>query len=146
MNIRCMNVADVDQVKRIEDQSFPKPWSKNELISETSSGIALIIEEGNRICGYLFARRIIDEIEILNIAVDPTYRNKGIGKRLISEIINISEKDEVRKIFLEVRASNSKAIELYKKSGFKRFSLRKAYYHDGEDAVLMNYTSDAKQF
>lgn len=135
INIRKMLLDDLEQIRQIEARSFPAPWSKEQISAEIGN-IALVAEDG-RIVGYLFARQVLDEVELLSLAVVPESRGQGIGKRLLSELIALVKAGQAVKIFLEVRESNSSAIRLYEKTGFRRFSIRKAYYQDGEDAVVM---------
>jgi [ribosomal protein S18]-alanine N-acetyltransferase len=114
-------------------------WSKESYEQAHASGqIVLIAETNNRICGFLVARIIADEAEILNTAVDPAHRGKGIGTLLLTTAISAVQAHTVKSIFLEVRESNSAAIAFYTKQGFAKTAQRREYYSaPTENAVVM---------
>ena len=96
-----------------------------------------VYEFENKIIGYIIEQRCQDEIELLSIAIDKTFQSKGFGKFfLIKFLQNIPANSSV---FLEVKRSNLIAISLYIDLKFIIMSERKKYYHNGEDALLMNY-------
>jgi ribosomal-protein-alanine N-acetyltransferase len=131
---------DIAQILGIEKESFPTPWPENafaqELINPTAlCGVARCI---TGICGYIFCRCIIDEMEIHTIAVAKEFRRQGIGLRLIEYACSEAAKKSVRSIFLEVRMSNTAARKLYLQYGFKEVYTRPGYYTDpNEDGVVM---------
>ncbi|MBU0629787.1 MAG: ribosomal protein S18-alanine N-acetyltransferase [Candidatus Margulisbacteria bacterium] len=121
---------DIKQVVEIESRSFSFP--KPESIFREDEHKYLVAREGNKVVGYIGIEKILDETHIINMAVDPDYRGKGIAKRLMQHVLN---DDDV--FFLEVRTSNDQAKKVYERYGFKIISTRKAYYPDGEDALVM---------
>lgn len=141
MNIKIRNLEEQDlpYVLEIASQSFSIPWSlnsfKNELLNPHS--ILRVAEFSGEIVGYIVLRKILDEAELLSIAVKPELRRKGIATELIKNVLN-ELKDSVKTCFLEVRVSNKKAISFYEKIGFKKVGLRKKYYLlPEEDAIIM---------
>ncbi|GLI54049.1 ribosomal protein S18-alanine N-acetyltransferase [Thermodesulfovibrio yellowstonii] len=141
MNIKIRNLKehDLSRVLEIANQSFSIPWSlksfKNELLNPHS--ILKVAEFNGEIVGYIVLRKILDEAELLSIAVKPELRRKGIATELIKNVLN-EVKDSVKTCFLEVRVSNKEAISFYEKIGFKKAGLRKKYYLlPEEDAIIM---------
>jgi ribosomal-protein-alanine N-acetyltransferase len=114
-------------------------WSKESYEQAHASGqIVLIAEIQTQVCGFLVARIIGDEAEILNTAVDPAHRGKGIGTLLLTTAISAARAHTVKTIFLEVRESNSAAIAFYAKHGFAKTAQRREYYGGPtENAVVM---------
>lgn len=139
INIRNLEEKDLPQVLEIAKQSFTVPWSeksfKKELFNKNS--LLKVAEIEGEIVGYVVFRRILDEVELLSVAVSPFFRRKGIATQLIKETLN-EIKDSVKECFLEVRISNEEAIRLYEKLGFLRIGIRKKYYLlPEEDAIIM---------
>src|SRR5262249_10589773 len=93
--------------------------------------------EGGHVLGYLLFWHVTDELHVINVAVAPAERRKGIGRALVGELLSYARANAVAKILLEVRASNAAAIALCESAGFTRFNVRPRYYNDGEDAVEM---------
>jgi ribosomal-protein-alanine N-acetyltransferase len=114
-------------------------WPKESYGRAHSSGqIVLIAEINGRICGFLAARVIADEAEILNMAVDPAYRRKGIGSTLLSAATSAAQAQNAKNIYLEVRESNSAAISFYRRHGFEKTTERRGYYRSPtENAVVL---------
>ncbi len=137
-DISSINKNDINSVLEIEKNSFSHPWSKQLFLEELDNSYSLCLKavskEGD-LFGYIMLRKIVDEVHLLNIAVKKEVRNKGVAKALISE----AQKHfaDLLCIVLEVRVSNKPAIELYKKLGFEQLYVRKRYYPDGEDALIM---------
>jgi ribosomal-protein-alanine N-acetyltransferase len=125
-----MKEKDICQVVEIEKKSFNFP--KPEAIFREDEHKYLVAKEENRVVGYIGIEKILDEVHIINMAVDPEYRKQGIGKRLMQHILNDEEV-----FFLEVRVSNENAKKIYENYGFKVINIRKGYYADGEDANVM---------
>jgi len=135
LKIVPMTENDLAQVVEIERASFNAP--KDESIFRHDENKYLVARNGGRIVGYIGLEKIAGETHIINMAVDPEHRKRGIGKQLIEKILN--DKDV---FFLEVRVSNSAAQRLYEKYGFKNVGIRKNYYSDnGEDAYIMRRES-----
>lgn len=138
--IRNMTEADLDAVLTIEQACFPRGWSRNlflaELASERSS--CVVAEQDGRVVGYLCLTVLLDEAEILNVAVDPARQRGGIGNRLLQYACDEALRRGAVVLRLEVRATSSPAIALYQRWGFRQTGLRKGYYEDRIDAVLMD--------
>ena len=90
---------------------------------------------GRTLCGYISVYHTADELEILNLAVSPDLRRRGLGRRLLRTALRLAAKGGIMNVLLEVRAGNAPAVSLYESCGFQRVGLRKGYYVDtGEDA------------
>ena len=135
--IKKLTINDVDYIEQIfnlekdifKNSAFSKESTENLVKADNSFIYAYLIDE--KICGYLMVLDSIDVYEILAIATIEEYRNKGIAQELLDKI-------KTKDIFLEVRKSNEKAINFYKKNNFKQISIRKGYYSDPtEDAIIM---------
>lgn len=140
INIRKMEITDVEQVHEIESLCFPTPWSLDSFRQEMENPMAfyLIAEVGGRVAGYAGIWQIIDEGHITNVGVHPGFQGMGIGEKLMRELIKESEKRLLFNMTLEVRVSNIPAINLYKKLKFHEAGVRKGYYTDTrEDGLIM---------
>jgi len=136
-----MRESDLDEVADIARQSFTSPWSRamfeNELLKNPFSD-QILVRDGRRICGYLFMMVLFDECHLLDLAVHPEYRRKGVAKMMLRSLIETIGKKKISKIFLEVRISNRIAIALYEHFGFVQIATRKGYYTSPqEDAVIL---------
>lgn len=140
--IREMAISDVETVAEIESESFLDPWTEKMFLDLFSSPVYknYVVTENDEISGYMSVIATKYVFEIINIAVKKEKRNKGLGFALINKAKNTAKDIRADKIFLEVRKSNSAAIGLYLKSGFKFDGERKGYYPDGEDALLLSCT------
>ena len=142
VGIRLVRATDLPDVSRIERASFADPWGPGDFrsVMESPQTIFLVavdeISEG--IVGYAVALTVLDESEILNIAVDPPMRGRGLGGRLLdAAIAGVVGRGAVA-AFLEVRESNSAARELYRSRGFEELSRRRGYYRTPvEDALVL---------
>ncbi len=155
--IRPLTYADLPQVIAIERRAFPTPWSLSMFVLELSrpSGVCLAaVEEGEyadgdgllraspRLLAYLICSRYGDAWHLMNIAVDPDMRRRGIATALLEELF--SRAGEGTGYTLEVRTSNAAAIRLYERFGFRAAGMRRRYYQDtGEDALIMWRTGTA---
>jgi len=129
------------QVYEIEQMSFSVPWSKGILadIPELNWIKFFVVLENNAVIGYCGMNHVLDEGEIINIAVHPDHRGRGIADLMMREMITYSEANKIVLLMLEVRSSNIVARSLYKKYGFYDVGIRPKYYtKPDEDAVLMN--------
>lgn len=139
---KFMDEGSVNDIFNISKECFSTPWSiesiKAELTNPLAKYIIALDEENNAVVGFVGAWIIVGEASITNIAVTSNYRNKGIANYLIKSLIKTCLDLNCYLINLEVRASNIKAQNLYKKNGFLVDGLRKGYYEDNkEDAILM---------
>ena len=129
--IEPMKKRDLSEVVAIENLSFNAPKPESVFIEDEHK--YLVARDDGEIVGYIGIEEISGEKHIINMAVRPESRRKGVGKRLIERVLN---KKDV--FFLEVRVSNEPAVKLYEKFGFINVGLRKKYYQDnGEDAIIM---------
>jgi ribosomal-protein-alanine N-acetyltransferase len=138
LTVRSLGYGDLPQVLAIERRAFATPWSLSMFVLELSkpSGICLAAVEGKRVRGYLICARYADVWHLMNIAVDPDLRRRGIATALLEAMIERAGPGE--SFTLEVRPSNPGAIRLYERFGFRMAGMRKRYYSDtGEDAVIM---------
>ena len=138
----------IDEVFKIEKESFSDPWSKNifhslldypfavSLIAVEMSGSA---DNTGEVVGYFIFYDIFPECQILNVAVKESRRNRKIATRLFYAVFEYAKSANLTEFYLEVRQSNEKAVALYKKFGFKIDGVRKDYYKNPkEDAILMS--------
>ncbi|MEG1931146.1 MAG: ribosomal protein S18-alanine N-acetyltransferase [Anaerovorax sp.] len=134
----------IDQLAQLDKLCFAQPWSRASFqkeIEENQLALYLVAEIDGETVGYAGLWKVGDEGHITNVAVHPHYRKRGIGKALMAVLVDFTEKQGVNFYTLEVRASNEKAIGLYKQFGFEAAGLRKKYYGDNqEDAIIMNKT------
>ena len=139
IEIRRVRIDDISAIVEIEKNSYPDPWSvkmfEGELQLEFSNFFAAI--KGSEIAGYICLWTVSDEGQITNITVKECFRKKGLGSILMKYIIDISYAMKIKKMFLEVRASNYPALSLYEKFGFKKIGVREKYYSNSDNAVVM---------
>lgn len=132
--------AILPQIQHIEQQSFSVPWTETmlRLQLEPDSHVFLTAEEDGAVVGYVGLMFVLDEGYISNVAVRPDCRRRGIADALLDELERRSRTLLLRFLTLEVRESNSAAIALYEKHGFRTVGRRKNYYEKPrEDALLM---------
>lgn len=138
IDIEPMTAAHVDRMEEIERLSFSVPWSRELLEAELTNPYVfylVALSEGD-VAGYIGIESVLDEGRVLNIAVHPIYRRRGIGCALMSAALEIC--GGLESLTLEVRESNSPAIALYSGFGFKPVGKRRSYYEKPtEDALLM---------
>lgn len=140
VQIREMQIDDLEEVMEIENNNFSKPWTETGFFSFLirNDTLFLVAEKNENICGYCGVVMVTDEGDITNVAVSKQYQNQGIGGMLVDELIHRTKEAGVTRLFLEVRASNRPAIHLYQKKGFEQNGIRKNYYEAPvEDALLM---------
>jgi [ribosomal protein S18]-alanine N-acetyltransferase len=138
VEIRRLTYADLPQVVAIERRAFSTPWSLAMFVLELSkpSGICLAAMVEDELTGYLVCSRYDTVWHVMNIAVEPERRRRGIGSALLVALLERVGSDA--RITLEVRRSNSGAVALYERFGFRSAGVRRRYYADnGEDAVIM---------
>lgn len=140
MTIESMTVDDISQVAEIERQIFSIPWSEKAFRNsmESDNTIYIVAKENNNVAGYAGMYLSFEEGNITNVAVNPLSRRKGIGEKIVRDILNRAYEKGVRDVFLEVRETNSVAITLYEKIGFKEEGIRKNFYDKPrENALIM---------
>ena len=145
MKIRKAEPKDAGSISKIEELSIKRPWSiiLIEKDLETNPNASYwVAEEGGTVQGFIGVHNIVGEINITNVAVHPNYRRRGAADELMKAMKSEFDArkaggDDIVGITLEVRQSNTPAIKLYEKYGFIAEGIRKGYYSDGEDAVIM---------
>lgn len=139
MKIERMQISDLNEVMAIEKLSFRLPWKKSYFLYDMNrpNAYCLVAKENDKLVGYLVAWKIEDQLHLANIAVHPNERKKGIGSQLLKAILAIGKELKCKNIFLEVRESNFVAQNFYRKFGFTHILTQKNYYHDGEDALIL---------
>ena len=138
--IKSMTPEDVSAVHQVEEACFSTPWSLESFqdIFRFGENYYLTAWEEDKIVGFIGLMAVAGEGDITNVAVLPSHRKKGIGDRLVKEMLILAKEKEIKKIMLEVRASNQAAIHLYEKYGFEFLCIRKKYYQKPvEDANIM---------
>ncbi len=150
ITIDRMAREDIDQVLAIEQASFTMPWSRNLFLSEfRNPKVSLMLvarspESGSRIISYIVCWVVADELHILDLATEPSWRRKGIARMLVLAAIRQGNAVGALRAYLEVRASNTAALLLYEGLGFTRSLVREGYYDmPVEDAVVMSLERDA---
>lgn len=141
MKAEILNLDErfLDEIDLIERDSFRDPWSKNAYLNEIANPVATykVITVDDKCVAYGGFWKIIDEGHITNICVKKEFRKKGFGKMLMEALMLEAKKQEIKAVTLEVRVSNLGAIRLYENCGFISAGVRKKYYADNEDALIM---------
>jgi ribosomal-protein-alanine N-acetyltransferase len=147
VRLRRLAYSDLPTVISIERRSFPTPWSLAMFVLELSkpSGICLAAEDDHgSLIGYLVCARYDDVWHLMNVAVHPERRRRGIARELIERMFQ--DAGSGARFTLEVRVSNTPAIEMYERFGFRHAGRRRRYYHDnGEDALIMWFAASAEE-
>ena len=140
VDIRALTLPDLNAIEEIERRSYTTPWSRSMFAGELAKPAALCLgafEEG-RLAGYLIVSRYVDAWHVMNIAVAPAFRRRGIATALLDKLFELTEDASKRGYTLEVRVSNDGAIKLYERLGFSARGIRRGYYTDNrEDALIM---------
>jgi [ribosomal protein S18]-alanine N-acetyltransferase len=144
IELRLLGLGDLRAIEEIERRSYPTPWSRSmfagELAKPSSICLGAFEAEGEdgELCGYLVVSRYVDAWHVMNIAVDPDHRGRGIGTMLLERLFELTADDARRGYTLEVRVSNATAISLYERLAFEARGIRRGYYTDNrEDALIM---------
>ena len=138
-DIRTMISADLDEVLVIEQASFRTPWNREHFESELSGRHSfpfVAVREGT-VVGYVCLMSLFEEAQILDIAVSPQQRGRGIARLLMEHACAVAREKKAEVLTLEVRASGAAAIGLYRHAGFRQVGIRANYYDSTEDALLM---------
>ena len=134
-----MTFEDVKTVAQIEKECFSLPWSEASFEDSLArEDTVFLVCEDQEVVGYIGMYLSFEEGEITNVAVTPSYRQRGCGNLLIQAIKEEAKARAAESVILEVRVSNVPAISLYKKHGFEEIGIRKNFYeHPSEDAIIM---------
>ncbi|MCJ0765877.1 ribosomal protein S18-alanine N-acetyltransferase [Variovorax terrae] len=135
--------ARLDEVAAIEQTAYAHPWSRGNFADSLRSGYqAQLLTAGEQILGYFVAMKGVDEVHLLNITVVPASQAQGWGRVMLDALSIWSRGQGAQWLWLEVRVSNQRALQIYERHGFRRVGERKNYYpaHGGqrEDAVVMS--------
>ena len=142
VEVRRLQLRDLNAIEDIERILYPTPWSRSMFAGEIGKPTSLCLGafegETDRLVGYLIVSRYVDAWHVMNVAVAPEQRRQGIAERLLCELFDRTGVEDRRGYTLEVRVSNSDAIALYEKLGFRSHGVRRGYYTDNrEDALIM---------
>ena len=144
IQVRSMRTADIEVVVEIEAQTFSSPWHEETFSTLLDrSGVELLVMEDDAegVIGYAVLWCVLDQGELANVAVAPGRRGRGLGRHLISRVLDVARDRGVTKMYLEVRSSNDRALEIYRRFGFTEVGLRRGYYDEPrEDARIMMAT------
>lgn len=144
MRLREMNLADLDEVMRIEQSVHAHPWTRGNFTDALNGdSVCKVYGDGGKILGYMVLMPAVDEMELLDIGIDAAHQRKGLGRKLLDESMKIARGMNMRRMLLEVRPSNVAALGLYRAAGFCEIGLRRGYYptdNGREDAIVMECT------
>ena len=141
-NVRAMTGEDMEDILDIENDSYPRPWQRQHFLDELFSdhSFSLVVTGPDEsILGYICLRTLFEEGHILNVAIRRSFRKIGLGRLLLEKGLETCREKGAKTIYLEVRTSNKAAISLYEQIGFVSTGIRRRYYENGEDAVLMQF-------
>ncbi len=138
VKLRPMLAEDIPEVWALEAEIYPEPWSEGVFREELSrdNRVYLVAEEAGTICGYGGLMLVEDDAHITTLAVSPAARQRGLGTRIMLNLVEAGLAAGARHLTLEVRVSNLPARDLYRRFGFAPVGLRKNYYAS-EDALVM---------
>ena len=140
MEVVPMRRCHVPQVAALEKVCFSDPWSEQSVAGELSNPLSvwLVCVEKDRVLGYVGSQTVLGETDMMNVAVSPDARRRGIGEKLILELVERLRERDSHCLTLEVRATNAPAIALYEKLGFTQVGRRPNYYRNPkEDALIL---------
>ncbi len=141
MIIRRLQTSDLGAIERIERRSYPTPWSRSMFAAEFAKPSSICLGAFDAQAGlvaYLIISRYVDAWHVMNVAVEPEHRGRGIATVLFDRLFELTAADRRRGYTLEVRISNTAAIRLYERLGFSSRGIRRGYYTDNrEDALIM---------
>ena len=143
--IRKMTIDDIEQVIAIDRMSFSLPWPERSFrfeLTDNPASRCWVAEMDGKLVGIIVVWLIVDEAHVATIATHPDFRRQGVAKKLLSHALRELSYEGAQSSFLEVRASNVVAQEMYRKFGFEESGVRPRYYRDNdEDAFLMTLES-----
>ena len=148
MKIELMTADHVPQIAELEKICFNDPWSEKSIASELDNRLSLwlVAMDGDRVAGYVGSQSVLGETDMMNIAVHPDFRRRGIAEELVMKLVEELKVRGNHSLMLEVRASNEPARNLYEKLGFQQVGLRKNYYRNPkEDACILRKEFEYEQ-
>jgi ribosomal-protein-alanine N-acetyltransferase len=144
IELRALALSDLRAIEEIERRSYPTPWSRSMFAGELAKPSSICLGafdldgDSGKLVGYLIVSRYVDAWHVMNVAVDPAHRGRGLATMLLERLFELTADDVRRGYTLEVRVSNSTAIGLYERLGFQARGIRRGYYTDNrEDALIM---------
>ena len=140
MEYVLMREDHLEQITELEKQCFSDPWSLRSITSELRNDLSLwiVAERDGVVAGYVGSQSVLGEADMMNLAVAPGFRRRGIGRELVQVLIERLKERGVHILILEVRVSNEAAIALYSDLGFEQVGRRPNYYaHPKEDALIL---------
>jgi len=144
VELRRLVLDHLEEIDEIERRAYPTPWSRSMFAGELSKPTSICLGafeadgEDGALVGYLIVSRYVDAWHVMNVAVDPPHRGRGVATMLLERLFELTADDARRGYTLEVRVSNETAIALYERLGFTSRGLRRGYYTDNrEDALIM---------
>ena len=138
---RPMTLRDIGAVVAVEQQCYSHPWTQGNFIDSLAAGFLAEVLEGEELLGYFIAMAGVDELHLLNLTVAPRWHGLGHGSALLDAVLMLGQQRGLGSLWLEVRAGNRRARELYARRGFVEVGSRRAYYPAApgrEDAVVMS--------
>jgi len=140
-NLKADNVRDV---ARIEKEEIETPWGLNALMAdiENKNAYYVCVKKDARVIGYGGIWLSIETADITNIAVSNDFKRMGVGTLIVGELIKKAHEKNCFEINLEVNENNEGAIALYEKCGFKKVGIRKKYYNNTDNAILMQFNKE----
>lgn len=139
-----LRVDDLDALLFVENQCYSHPWTRGNFIDSMAMGYAMpLLWADDQLVGYFVAMQGVDEVHLLNITVNPQFQHQGWAKVLLEQLRQWAASVQAATLWLEVRQSNTRAQQVYRRFGFESVGLRKRYYPvshlEREDAVVMRY-------
>jgi ribosomal-protein-alanine N-acetyltransferase len=139
-----MTVAELNAVAVIEAAAYDFPWTRGNFIDSLAAGYLgrVLRDADDRVVGYFVAMKGVDEVHLLNLTVAPSEQGQGHARRMLDELVSLSNTMHARQLWLEVRESNARARDLYLRYGFRHVGVRRGYYPalqgKREDAAVMS--------
>jgi len=147
VDIRALTLSDLNDIEEIEYRSYDTPWSRSMFAGELAKPASLCLGafEGEQLGGYLIVSRYVDAWHIMNIAVSPDFRRRGVATALLERLFELTDDRSRRGYTLEVRVSNDGAIRLYERLGFTARGIRRGYYTDNREGALIMLREPGEQ-
>lgn len=143
VRFETLAVQHLEAVMRVEQSAYPHPWTRGNFLDAIHAGYqGQLLMGGDELLGYFIAMKGVDEVHLLNITVAPRYQRQGWSRLMLEALATWSRGQGAQWLWLEVRLSNARALQVYERHGFRRVGLRKGYYPAAqgqrEDAVVMS--------
>jgi [ribosomal protein S18]-alanine N-acetyltransferase len=143
LSLRDMTLLDMEVVLQIEQQVHSHPWTRGNFTDSLASGhVCKVYADAQEIIGYAVLMPTVDEADLLDIGIAGKYQRKGLGKKLLNEMLALAKELKFARVILEVRPSNIAALALYRSAAFSEIGLRHGYYpaqQGREDAIVMEH-------